>query len=111
MLPTLLTAEGADGVGDDSAGGNRAAAGGSAQQEGCWASGMCALFPGTTSVTMGYAKDAHLLALADKCHELTYADFNGCGGLGMGIGFTRLNAMLYAAKNPSVKDKGSSVNP
>ena len=84
VLPTLVAVGSADCVGDVSAEGDEAAAGAGAQQEGRWASGMCALFPGTTSVTMGRGqevKDAHLLALADKCRGLTHADFQGCWNL------------------------------
>ena len=67
VLPTLLQmAKGADSGGDGPEG-DGAAAGGGAQQGGRWASGMCALFPHTTSVTMHEVEDAHLLALADKC--------------------------------------------
>jgi len=52
-----------------------------AQQEGHWVSGICALFPHTTSATMGYkqeVEDAHVLALADKCRGLTHANFANC---------------------------------
>ena len=47
----------------------------------CWKSGLCELFPRTTSVTMGgeYVEDAHLIALAaDKfCTGITRACFGG----------------------------------
>ena len=55
-----------------------------APDEGRRASGMCALFPGTTSVAMRYrqeVEDAHLLALADKCRGLTHATFDACSNL------------------------------
>ena len=80
VLPTLLTVEGADGGGDGADGGG-IAVGGEEQQEGRWSSGMCALFPHTTSVTMAdpqEVEDAHLLALADKCRGLTHVDFGYC---------------------------------
>ena len=62
---------------------------GDAARERVWNSGMCELFPGTTSVTMmdslcRQEVDAHLLALADKCHKchkcrgLTHVDFSWC---------------------------------
>eukprot|EP00729_Bicosta_minor_P024722 gene24722-biopygen16423 len=43
--------------------------------------GLCELFPRTTSVTMKVGhdvKDAHLIVLADKCRGIVYADFGGC---------------------------------
>ena len=49
-----------------------------------WASGMCEVFPRTTSVTMGggqEVEDAHVMALADKCTGLTHANFAGCENL------------------------------
>ena len=49
-----------------------------------WKTGMCELFPRTTSVTMWYGQiveDAHLLALADKCRGLTHANFKCCGNM------------------------------
>ena len=79
VLPTLLTAGGADGGGDGAEGD------GLSPQEGRWASGTCALFRGTTSVTMGgwwqEVDDAALLELADKCRGLTHADFSCCDKL------------------------------
>ena len=63
------------------AGADGTAAGGREQQERRWTSGMCALFPRTTSVTMGggqQVEDAHLLALAGMCRGITHVDFHRC---------------------------------
>ena len=47
--------------------------------------GLCELFPRTTSVTMKGCphdvKDAHLMALANKCPGITHADFHWCSNL------------------------------
>ena len=48
---------GADGGGDYAEGDGPAAGGVGSQQEGRWASGMCALFPGTTSVIEVFEKE------------------------------------------------------
>ena len=52
---------------------------------GGWKSGLCELFPYTTSVTIGptfgdcnHLTDAAMLALADKCRGITHADFSRC---------------------------------
>ena len=46
-----------------------------------WKSGLCELFPRATSVTLkwGAAEDAHFMALADTCPQITHADFGFCG--------------------------------
>eukprot|EP00729_Bicosta_minor_P032579 gene32579-biopygen23364 len=47
-----------------------------------WKTGLCELFPRTTSVIIrDTAVDAHLMALADKCRGITRADFRGCEDL------------------------------
>ena len=87
VLPTLAVAGCANGGGGGSAEGDEAAADDAAPEEERWASGMCALFPHTTSVTMAYeqgVEDAHVHALADKCHKcrgLTHANFYDCDQL------------------------------
>ena len=51
------------------------------QGEGRWASGMCEVFPRTTSVTMGRRHavgGAHVMSLAGKCADLKHTDFEGC---------------------------------
>ena len=57
--------------------------GGRNTADGGWTTGICELFPRTTSVTMsgGVVYDAHLMALADKCRGITYASFNNCENL------------------------------
>ena len=55
-----------------------------AQTESQWASGMCQLFPRSTSVTLGHhpgVTDAHVLSLAGSCTGLTDADFRRCENL------------------------------
>ena len=50
----------------------------------CWKTGLCELFPRTTSVTMSggnNVEDAHMMALADKCPGITHADFGQCENL------------------------------
>ena len=77
-LQKMQTASIVDGGGG---GGGAASAGGAG---GGWTSGMCEVFPCTTSVTMGYgqgAKDAHVIMLANTCPGLTYANFSMCGSL------------------------------
>ena len=67
-------------VGGSHASGRGGGGGGSssAGEEGL-KTGLCELFPRTTSVTMKGGrhdvKDAHLMALADKCSGITHADF------------------------------------
>ena len=76
VLPALLTT---GVVGGDSC--ESGCGGGGAQQKECWVSGICALFPHTTSITMceqQEIKDAHLLTLAAKCRGLTHVRFNNC---------------------------------
>lgn len=56
--------------------------GGSSPEEGGrWKSGLCELFPGTTSVTLkwGVAEDSHIVALADSCPGIKYLNFGFCG--------------------------------
>ena len=51
---------------------------------GGWKSGLCELFPRTTSVKMNGendVEDAHLMALADKCPGITHAHFGYCANL------------------------------
>lgn len=56
----------------------------------CGVSGMCELFPRTTSVTLGLGvtenvqrgvKDAHLIALVEMCPGLTRVSFDSCGNI------------------------------
>ena len=49
----------------------------------CWTTGLCELFPCTTSVTMkgGGVKDEHLTVLASKCPKLAHANFTACQNL------------------------------
>ena len=63
-----------------------------------WRTGLCELFPRTTSVTMRktQVEDAHLMALADKCPGITHANFNGCKNL------TDAAVLALAAKCPGI---------
>eukprot|EP00729_Bicosta_minor_P003038 gene3038-biopygen25855 len=65
----------------DSRGGGGGGAGNTAEVG--WTTGMCELFPRTTSVTMNSSRvnDAHLMVLAGKCHGITHADFACCQNL------------------------------
>lgn len=70
-------------------GGGKATAGAGAAGGARWASGMCELFPRTTSVTINMqwgdlCEDGHMMALADKCHKcarLLHAHFFCCENL------------------------------
>ena len=52
--------------------------------DGRWKSGLCALFPGSTSVTLmslQEIEDKHVKVLSDTCHRLTRVDFERCDNL------------------------------
>lgn len=49
------------------------------EEEGRWVSGLCELFPHTTSIAMSQeGADAHVMTLAGKWRDLKYANFSGC---------------------------------
>eukprot|EP00729_Bicosta_minor_P023763 gene23763-biopygen18357 len=65
----------------NSRGGGGGGAGNTAESG--WTTGMCELFPRTTSVTMSgdRIEDAHLMVLADKCPGITHVKFRRCKNL------------------------------
>ena len=72
-------------VGGGHGGGRSGGSSSSSTGEGGLKTGLCALFPRTTSVTtnggVNEVTDAHLMALADKCAGITLAAFGYCGNL------------------------------
>ena len=70
----LMVADGG-GIGDSGAG----AEGVQLQEEGQWVSGICELFPRTTSITMKRGQgveDVHVRTLANKCPGLEHINFD-----------------------------------